>query len=563
MRRFSKSVTLLFLILFVARVPGLQAHWMEDGTGVCTDPAAQSGPVIARDGMGGAIIAWIDHRSGNHEIYAQRLNVSGTPLWTAGGVALCTDPSYVAGLQICADGAGGAVVTWKDSRNGNNDIYAQRIGSNGITKWNSDGLAVCTDANDQQYPYVVEDGSGGAIVIWQDWRNVNSDVYAQRIDAGGYVWWTNNGIPVCTYSDNQSWVRTVSDGAGGVIVCWMDYRVSYADIYAQRVDGNGTIMWTATGEPVCTNGSLQGNPAIASDGAGGAIISWQDQRNGGYAAMDIYAQRINASGSVQWTADGIPIGAGNNEQFYSYLDGDGWGGAVIVWLDNQAGDGQYQVYAQRVDAAGTVLWATNGVKLSAQPVFQTEARIVSDGAGGALAGWNDNGNIRVQRVDASGNLMWGSSGVLLCGAAGLQADGLPVSNDAGGCIVSWHDDRSGNYDIYACNIDAGGQLFHPAPEIVSADDVPSDQGGQVYLSWNASRDESFRGDRVTHYTVWRALNPTEAALMMDEGRRVVVTGEYRFLSGRVLNEAGQGVGGITKFSRRRICYVTTCWPAMK
>ena len=41
-----------------------------------------------------------------------------------------------------------------------------------------------------------------------------------------------------------------------------------------------------------------------SDGAGGAIITWQDSRSGG---SDIYAQRIVGSGGVQWTADGVPI----------------------------------------------------------------------------------------------------------------------------------------------------------------------------------------------------------------------------------------------------------------
>jgi hypothetical protein len=525
MGRFSKSVVVLVLLMLLTWVSGLRAHWAEDGVGVCTDASNQSGPVIARDGMGGAFIAWIDQRNGNYDIYAQRVNVSGTPLWTADGVPVCTDPSVATDPQICADGDGGAIVTWKDYRNGNYDIFAQRIGPNGTTRWTADGIAVCTDANDQYYPYVVGDGLGGAMVVWEDWRNGNIDVYAQRIDAGGYVWWTYNGVPVCSATNNQSWIRPVSDGAGGAVVCWMDYRNSSTDIYAQRIDGSGTTLWTAGGDSICTQTSPQGNPAITGDGSGGAIISWQDQRNGGYPQQDIYAQRINSSGSVQWTVDGIPIGAGSNEQFYTYLDSDGSGGAVIVWLDNQAGDGQYQVYAQRVDSSGTALWTTNGVKLSSQPVFQTDARIVSDGSGAAIASWNDNGNIRVQRVDASGTAMWGSSGILLCGAAGSQGNSRLVSNDAGGCIVSWNDNRNTNSDIYACNIDSGGQLFHPAPEIASVDDVPADQGGQVYLSWMASRDESFHGDWVTHYTVWRAMDPLTAVLMINEGKRVVVAGE--------------------------------------
>ena len=33
--------------------------------------------------------------------------------------------------QLISDGAGGTIVTWVDSRNGDNDIYAQRIFSGG------------------------------------------------------------------------------------------------------------------------------------------------------------------------------------------------------------------------------------------------------------------------------------------------------------------------------------------------------------------------------------------------------------------------------------------------
>src|SRR3989304_788331 len=61
---------------------------------------------------------------------------------------------------------------------------------------------------------------------------------------------------------------------------------------------------TTVNNEICTAPGYQYNPTIVSDGIGGAIITWFDFRNGDY---DIYAQRINASGDVQWTADGVPI----------------------------------------------------------------------------------------------------------------------------------------------------------------------------------------------------------------------------------------------------------------
>jgi hypothetical protein len=43
---------------------------------------------------------------------------------------------------------------------------------------------------------------------------------------------------------------------------------------------------------------------IVSDNAGGAIIAWRDTRS---VNWDVYAQRVNASGVAQWTANGVPL----------------------------------------------------------------------------------------------------------------------------------------------------------------------------------------------------------------------------------------------------------------
>jgi hypothetical protein len=81
------------------------------------------------------------------------------------------------------------------------------------------------------------------------------------------------------------------DGAGGAIVTWIDYRAGI-DIYAQRVDASGGVRWTANGVPLCTAGGNQTSPVIAPDGVGGAIVTWSDYR----AGTDIYTQSVNARG---------------------------------------------------------------------------------------------------------------------------------------------------------------------------------------------------------------------------------------------------------------------------
>lgn len=144
------------------------------------------------------------------------------------------------GVQILKDGFGGAIVLWYDKRlNGLYDFYIQRVDSIGITKWSLNGVPVCTDDSVQQYPEMVSDGAGGAIIAWEDKRNYTTsrwDVYAQHIDSSGTVRWTNNGMAICTAIWQQQYISMVTDGNGGAIIGWSDARTGFWQGYAQRVN---------------------------------------------------------------------------------------------------------------------------------------------------------------------------------------------------------------------------------------------------------------------------------------------------------------------------------------
>jgi NAD(P)-dependent dehydrogenase (short-subunit alcohol dehydrogenase family) len=122
---------------------------------------------------------------------------------------------------------------------------------------------------------VTADGAGGAIVTWNDARVgiSTSDIYAQRLNSFGAVQWALNGVALCTASNDQYTKAVVSDGAGGVIAAWWDLRSGGRDIYARRIDASGTPLWTADGVALCTAADEQSLPAIATDGAGGAIVN--------------------------------------------------------------------------------------------------------------------------------------------------------------------------------------------------------------------------------------------------------------------------------------------------
>jgi len=170
---------------------------------------------------------------------------------------------------------GGAIVTWFDSRSGNWDIFAQRVNASGVIQWTTDGVPLCTAIGSQEDPQITSDGASGAIVTWEDYRSGSSDIFAQRVNGLGVVQWADrwrsplhsNGRSVVSHDDLRRWRRT--------IVTWYDYRSGLRTVYAQRVNASGGILWASDGVPLCNVPASQYDPR-SPPMAGGAIVTWLD-----------------------------------------------------------------------------------------------------------------------------------------------------------------------------------------------------------------------------------------------------------------------------------------------
>ena len=281
-------------------------YWAADGSPIITATGDQERPAMTGDDGGGTFMAWSDQRSGSYAVYAQKITTDGVSLWTSNGVAIYTGTTVgSASPRLCSDGAGGAIILWTDTRYGNS-LYAQRVNANGQLLWNPNGVPITNNlyTNDDSAQYRMRsDGSGGAIICWQDRRNFATserDIYAQRIDANGNVQWTAEGVAIVTANRRQRNPSMTDDGAGGTIIAWRDYRNgSNYKIFIQRISSSGVVQWSANGIGL-TPDSESGNPSSMSDNQGGAYIVWRDYREGNYR---FYAQRVNSSGnrlSGQW-----------------------------------------------------------------------------------------------------------------------------------------------------------------------------------------------------------------------------------------------------------------------
>jgi serine/threonine-protein kinase len=472
-----------------ARVPAVpsapQAHgWTADGSVVSADPGDQVFPSLVPDPDGGFITVWQDSRSGNKDIYAQRFDPFGAPLWREGGAPVCiaagdqllrAAAEYPLAPTLASDSNGGAFFVWFDNRAGGTEIFAQHLTPSGAVAdgWPPDGMALCSRRNGKQSLAIAKDGHGGAIVAWEDLLNASYNIYAQGVDASGAVRWTPNGIAVCeqTLFDQRA-PHLVQDDEGGAIIAWVDYRAD-GDIYAQRVSDTGKLLWPRRGLRVCGARGEQRMPEIVSDDAGGAILCWEDKRNGN---LDIFTQRLTASGAIApgWIRDGVAACAFPlHNQCEPRLVWDRAGGAILAWFDwrNLCEHNRTcaDIYAQHVDARGKAMWSAWGLPVCTVPGDKVHPDLCSDGEGGAVFVWWDSrnavppfsmtpgaGDIYAQRLDASGKALWPGGWIAVSTAQNSQQMPRVVSDRVGGAYVVWEDARAGNRDIYSNRISAAG-----------------------------------------------------------------------------------------------------------
>lgn len=139
----------------------------------------------------------------------------------------------------------------------------------------------------------VADGQTNLLAVWEDERvSPYSDIFGARITPDGEIL-DPTGIPICTASGWQTWVRAAA-GSENYLVVWQDDRDVDYDIYGARIDLNGNVL-DPDGFPISTGEGWESSPAVAWDGTNFLVV-WSDDRNP--SAANIYGTRITPQGEI-------------------------------------------------------------------------------------------------------------------------------------------------------------------------------------------------------------------------------------------------------------------------
>ncbi len=315
----------------------------------------------------------------------------------------------------------------------------------------------------------------------------------------------------------------------------------------------------ADGVPVGpTSGEAQSRPAVVSDGAGGAVVTYKT------ASLRVGAAHLSAAGvadyGIGFPPTLLPLGLEPNEPLRVSVPSDsqlvfvsdhspaiqpvltsvrsggtpsvgfpvglpfpltrpavvpGLAGRTVLVAKGSDAVSFWTVRAAIVSASGEVEFA---VQLSSPVQFFNSDVITaaSDGAGGAIAVMSfydalatGSKDLAVFRIAADGTRPWGDFVLPLVVAAQDQVEPRVVPDGHGGAIFVWTDPRSASRssDIYALRIGAdgsrvGGWPFYGtalclAPGAQSQPRITPDGPGGAWVVW---LDQHAAGDHDLRYT---------------------------------------------------------------
>jgi hypothetical protein len=467
-----KSIYTILLLVLLA-VSFIRPQWkttVEESNIISAAPGTQNYPSLAFDRKGGFFVAWTDARNSatGNDIYIQRFDSLGNTYFADNGIPVCIAdgnqqyPLAVGTTDSCV------IVFWYDDRTNytnSTDLYAQKLDSEGNPLWEINGVPV-SQYNDPtpgalSEISIVPDDNGGAYISWTRSYYGYGQLRAQRINTDGNIMWDSTGAILTDGAVDTRSPRMVKNPMG-VSVVYRHTTGSYS-IYYQIVDSTGNLKFPAPGKIVAVDGPQTGTSVTLGDIANGesVVIAWA--ANGG----GLFAQAMDMLGNKLWGDDHVTINnvPGGHTDF-RIVRSRNTSDYYLIWKDGRRINIAYDIYAQKLNNLGQPQWTPNGIKVSGTPYTFTNTS-VSTNDNGIYVCWSETNNpqghgIYAQRINPDSTFAWQNNSVRLTDKfvnAGIVTLNPDINNGGAIVIFSYAGPPSGTGDnLYAKYIGANGVL---------------------------------------------------------------------------------------------------------
>lgn len=309
-------------------------------------PNRQYAPAVASDGTNWLAV-WEDDRGGvDFDLYGARTDATGLVLDVNGFVVAAATNDQV---RPCLLWNGtNYFAAWTDYRRtgADGDIFATRISPAGAAL-DPTGIVVCTNESDQEGVAASWDGTNH-LCVWTDQRGPDQDIFGARVNAAGVVLDPVTNLQISFWTGTAQFNPTVAWNGTTHLVVWQDYRDDQADLYGARMTPGGTVL-DIGGLALCTETNDQTEPAIAWDGIR-YLLAWSDSR--GQTNSSIYAGRLS-SAAAPLDGSGFAVAVHGGDHSAPRIAWDGYT-HVVAWNRTDL-EGNADILFARVTQSGSVL----------------------------------------------------------------------------------------------------------------------------------------------------------------------------------------------------------------
>jgi hypothetical protein len=258
-------------------------------------------------------------------LHCYRFNNAGTSLWGPVDVTQGTS-----GLSYQLRGASdpyGITFVWQGNGTGGVDLLSRRLTPGGALAWGGNTVDICS-ADGEQTNFDLKQKDMYVFVTWADGRPGTDpgyyDIYAQKLDTTGYLIWTPNGNQVASFNTYIPYpMLEVLDDYSIVV----DHQSNVAGFMAQLVDTEGGLPWGPAAQEIAekTFNPFYGNHTLFQSGEN-LIAVWNKSGNGGgadgvyIANIDLYTGLKEPSSGPSFTVypnpakDYVEIGLDNGSE---------------------------------------------------------------------------------------------------------------------------------------------------------------------------------------------------------------------------------------------------------
>ena len=295
---------------------------------------------------------------------------------------------------LAADNAGGCYAASTSS-----DIRLARISSTGEQLWGITGIPVCVGVNaERNFNLSFYDGT--TTMLWGDWREGYSGIYAQKSLPSGALLLPANGLPIKTSPYAQILFPRVGALQDKSVLLWLQRSKTYGryQIRMQIVMPDGSFQLQPGGIPLtsnCLNENDPYAPSLIVTPSGEIMVSWIDDLSG-LCKIQLYS----SSGAPLWGNEAVTVNGISAHSPISYVDG-----SFIFAMRKQNSSGAYRLYGQKI-TNGINQWPSEGLLLMADDPDSPFANVGIWGMCGDYLIW-ERGQVWCLRFNADGSAATG------------------------------------------------------------------------------------------------------------------------------------------------------------